>query len=84
MSSGTCTGQAGCNWTETPAGRFQGDTVITSDGYLEFEKTSSGAPTGVDCDNDSERGRLAIDTTNNRLYICNGASRGWDYAALTN
>ena len=37
-----------------------------------------------DCDSNNERGRMSIDTTNNRLYICNGATRGWDYVALTN
>jgi hypothetical protein len=29
-------------------------------------------------------GSVGIDTTNNRLYVCNGATRGWDYTALTN
>jgi hypothetical protein len=55
-----------------------------SGGYFQFSKSGSGAPTSTDCDNDNERGRLYIATTNNRLYICNGASRGWDYVALTN
>lgn len=50
---------------------------------IQFDNSGAGAPTGTDCDADSERGRLFIDTTNNRLYVCNGATRGWDYAPLT-
>lgn len=53
-------------------------------GYFQFAKTSAGAPPAADCDNNAERGRLSISTTNNRLYICNGASRGWDYVGLNN
>jgi hypothetical protein len=50
--------------------------------YLQFKNTSAGAPPAEDCDDDSERGRMSIDTTNNRLYICNGATRGWDYTSM--
>jgi hypothetical protein len=50
--------------------------------YLRFKNTSAGAPPAGDCDDDSERGRMSIDTTNNRLYICNGATRGWDYTSM--
>ena len=50
--------------------------------YLQFKNSATGAPPAVDCDDDSERGRMSIDTTNNRLYICNGAVRGWDYVSL--
>ncbi len=57
---------------------------VTSNGYLQFSKTSSGAPPSGDCDSDGERGRMIIDTTNNRLYVCNGSGRGWDYIELTN
>lgn len=59
----------------------EGDTAVA--GMLQFGATSAGAPTATDCDANSERGRLSIDTTNNRLYVCNGATRGWDYVALT-
>lgn len=33
----------------------------------------------------AESGRLVLDYTNNRLYVCNalGTSRNWDYIALT-
>ncbi|MDD2805373.1 MAG: hypothetical protein PHV33_07445 [Elusimicrobiales bacterium] len=51
--------------------------------YAQFQDNNAGAPPAADCDADAERGRLSIDTTNNRLYICNGAARGWDYLALT-
>lgn len=51
--------------------------------YAQFEDNNAGAPPVADCDSDQERGRLSIDTANNRLYICNGAARGWDYLALT-
>lgn len=41
----------------------------------------AGAPTSGDCDTASEMGRLSIDTTNHRLYVCEGAI-GWKYATL--
>lgn len=53
-------------------------------GYLQFSKTSDGRPPKADCDENNERGRLAIDTVNNRLYICNGAVRNWDYIPFLN
>jgi hypothetical protein len=59
-------------------------TLHVPDGeYVQFEDNNAGAPPAGDCDADNERGRLSIDTTNNRLYICNGSARGWDYIALT-
>lgn len=57
---------------------------VAGSGYFQFAKTSSGAPPAADCDNNAERGRLSISTSNNRLYICNGAARGWDYVGLNN
>lgn len=51
--------------------------------YLQAEDNNAGAPASGDCDANAERGRLSIDTSNNRLYVCNGATRGWDYVALT-
>lgn len=62
----------------------QGFVGVRSTGYLELEQTSSGSPPAADCDSDSERGRMSIDTSNNRLYVCNGSIRGWDYISLTN
>ena len=52
--------------------------------YAQFQDNNAGAPPSLDCDNDAERGRMSIDTTNNRLYICNGAARGWDWVAMYN
>jgi hypothetical protein len=51
--------------------------------YAQFQDNNAGAPPGGDCDADAERGRMSIDTSNNRIYFCNGATRGWDYMALT-
>ena len=45
--------------------------------------TNAGPPAVEDCDSDAERGDVILDTTNNRLYICNGATRGWDYIGLS-
>ncbi len=57
---------------------------VGSGGYLQFDKTSASAPLATDCNDNAERGRMVIDTTNNLLYICNGAVRGWDSVALNN
>lgn len=60
------------------------DDVAVPDGvYAKFGNYSGGVPASGDCDADAERGRQFIDSSNNRLYICNGAARGWDYLALT-
>ena len=58
--------------------------VIVPDGaYLRSADNNAGAPAAGDCDAAAELGRFSIDTTNNRLYICNGATRLWDFIALT-
>jgi hypothetical protein len=51
---------------------------------MPYVGNTAGAPAAGLCDADAERGRMIIDTTNNRLYVCNGATRGWDYVLLTN
>lgn len=56
---------------------------VDASGYFQFSKSFAGAPPAADCTADSQRGRLALDTNNNRLYICNGAGRQWDYIRLT-
>ena len=61
----------------------KGDVIVHSTSYLRFDKTSSGAPSAGDCDDDGDRGRLVIDTTNDRLYLCNGGARAWDVLTLT-
>lgn len=59
-------------------------TLHVPDGkYLQAEDNNAGAPPSGDCDADAELGRMSIDTTNNRLYVCMGSSRGWDYSSLT-
>lgn len=64
--------------TTTPTSLLE----VGSNGYLQFSKTSSGRPNLSDCNSNNQRGRLVIDTKTNRLYICNGASREWDYIQL--
>ncbi len=63
----------------TPVSKLQ-----VSGGYFQFTQTSAGAPPSADCASDSQRGRLSIDTTNNKMYVCNGTSRGWDSVNLAN
>jgi hypothetical protein len=70
--------------TTFPAIKMDGDAIVTAEGYLQIQKTSAGAPAAADCQGDGQRGRFIIDTVNNRLYICMGAARGWDYVSLTN
>lgn len=60
-----------------------GNGVQSSGGYLRSVKSGAGVPTAGDCDAAGELGRIYIDTTNNRLYVCNGATRLWDFIALT-
>jgi hypothetical protein len=54
----------------------------TTASYTQID-AESGAPMTGDCNEDIERGRMILDYTDNRLYVCNGATRGWDYSALT-
>ncbi len=56
---------------------------IHASSYLQFSKNSATSPAATDCDSDTERGRMSIGTTDNRVYLCNGAVRGWDYISLT-
>lgn len=71
--------------TETIRGvkTFESGLIVPDGSYLQIKDSNAGAPPAGDCDNDSEMGRMSIDTTNERLYICNGATRAWDYIALT-
>lgn len=64
-------------------GSVTGNFSVESTGYLQFKKSGAGTPDNADCDSDSERGRLYINTTGNVLNVCNGASRGWDSLPLT-
>ena len=58
------------------AGDFIG-TVKISGGYLQIP-TANAAPNASDCDNDAERGYMGYDYTNNKLYVCDGATEGWN------
>ena len=60
------------------------NAIFSSSNYLQVGRVSAAAPASADCDSDVERGRLVVMTNSNRLYVCNGATRGWDYVALTN
>jgi hypothetical protein len=66
--------------TENPQSNLQ---VEGNPGYLQID-SYNGTPLASDCDSNDERGRMILDFANNRLYVCNGAVRGWDYLELTN
>jgi uncharacterized protein (TIGR02145 family) len=74
----TSTGNVGIGTTNP-----QSNLYVPDGKYAQFADENAGPPPAGDCDSDTERGRQTIDTTNNRLYICNGAIRGWDYIDLT-
>ena len=61
-----------------------GDEGDSTREYMQID-AESGAPAAGDCDANAETGRLVVDYTNNRFYVCNalGTSRNWDYIALT-
>jgi len=44
---------------------------------------TNGVPPALACNSHQERGALALDTSSNRLYVCNGPERGWDYTSLS-
>lgn len=64
---------------ETRVGKLGDGTTY----YLSIN-AQNATPVLADCDEDNERGKLVLDYLNNRLYVCNGAARGWDFVALTN
>jgi|GEM_PF-6374660 hypothetical protein len=74
------TGNVGIG-TTSPVSTLQVGQV--NSGYFQFSRSGAGSPLAADCNANNQRGRMYIDTTNNRLYICNGASRLWDYISLT-
>ncbi len=66
-----------------PISKLQiGSVNNSTDHYLQID-SEAGAPPSADCDADTERGKFIHDLTNNRLYLCGGASRGWDYLTIT-
>lgn len=50
--------------------------------FMQMSECSSAPPPAGDCDADAERGRICIDSTNDRVYLCGGATRAWDYYTL--
>lgn len=53
---------------------------VKATSYLQTG-TVAGAPAAGDCDAAAEYGRLRVDTTNNRLYVC--STSGWVPGGLT-
>jgi|GEM_PF-1954506 len=67
----------------TPMSKLQiGTYAASGNEYLQID-TENSIPASADCNSDAERGRMIVDGSNNRLYVCMGPSRGWDYLALT-
>ncbi len=64
---------------------------VTEGQYLQIASTDDAAPPAADCDSDEERGRMSVANlprrflpgTQSRLYVCQGAARGWDYVLLS-
>lgn len=75
-------GNIGIGTTSPQSTLSVGSVNDATNSYAQIDSVN-GAPTAGDCDTDLERGRMIIDYSNNRFYICNGATRGWDYSALT-
>lgn len=65
----------------TNAAYFEGDMVIESYGgtnsFLKLDEIA-GSPSAGDCDA-SHKGRMILDTSNNRLWVCSDV---WRYTAL--
>ena len=71
--------------TVTPVSEITiGDDGDAADEYMQID-AEAGVPPAGECDANRESGRMILDYTNDRLYICNQRSgRGWDYIGLTN
>ena len=54
-------------------------SALQVNGYVQLALTS-GAPPAADCDEATEQGRMKVDGTNNKLYIC--TSTGWKSTVL--
>lgn len=55
----------------------QNELSLATDDFLHLD--NSTAPTAAQCDASDEEGRIAVDTTNGIMYVCDqtGASTGW-------
>ena len=64
------------------------DGTVSNDNYAQLGRYGTEAPNDQDCDKDSEIGRIFIDNNvfgpdkGTTLYICMGATRGWDNTDL--
>jgi hypothetical protein len=76
VGASNCADQDGCTYGVSPAIRAQGDTIVTSDGFLQFLKTYAGTPTAGDCDAAGELGRFSVNTVSGDLCYCSGTT-GW-------
>lgn len=86
VSGGTLTVSGAGAWinsTSAQAGDLKVGTPADGQGQYVQLDSGGGAPVSTDCDNDSEVGRMFVNTATETLYICNGATRGWDTVALT-
>jgi hypothetical protein len=54
-------------------------STLQVNGYVQLALTA-GAPPAVDCDNVAEYGRMKVDATGNKLYVC--TSTGWKSTTL--
>jgi hypothetical protein len=54
-------------------------SALQVNGYVQLALTA-GAPPAVDCDNVAEYGRMKVDATGNKLYVC--TSTGWKSTTL--
>ncbi len=62
--------------TATPVSDFH----VVDGKYTQFGNYTAGVPSGGDCGS-TTKGRIHIDITNKRFYICKG-SAGWDYMTM--
>lgn len=62
--------------TSMLAGEFDGTVKITN-GYMQLP-TGTSAPAAADCDSDFESGYMLYNYSTNKLYICDGATEGWN------
>lgn len=75
------TGYLGVNNSSPQSDIQVGTTASTSNQYLQID-SENGAPSAGDCNSNSQKGRMIHDYTNFKVYICGGASRGWDHLDL--
>ena len=60
-------------------GNLRVDNENTSTAYLQIDSTTA-APAAADCDVADEVGRMVLDATGNKLYVCDDT--GWKSVAI--